>query len=369
MKRISLAGLCLFLIFINLYWLAILIAIAYLIYLGVSNFYNRMRDKKWKNIFFVPTYFICIFLLAICTRIFLVEICTVPSGSMEDTIHVGDHILINKLTYGPRMPRHLIDIPWLHAFYFIIKGPVAYAATKEEIENRSHRRLGGYSNIKHGDIIIFKSENSDNLLIKRCVALAGDIISIKNGYLYVNGKRTPPPEESKMPFHIFFDKKSNFLNDLGHRSRQFQRARDSIEVTLSQDELDSVKNITGVEKIKPAVIYPDTMRNIWPKIKTGMWSIDTYGPLYIPRKNDKFPSSKATVSTYFPTPGDLRLSEQINIVPNNYYFVMGDNRHGSMDSRFWGLVPENNIKGKGSLILFSRSKREPFYERLLKILE
>lgn len=193
-------------------------------------------------------------------RIFVVQAFRIPTGSMEDTLLVGDFLLVNKFIYGVRTPDKIpilnIHIPWV--------------------------RLPGFKKPERGDIVVFKyPRNPDQDYIKRCVGLPGDTIEIRNKKVYVNGQPFPDPPHVKYSSYTM----PPGLNEPG--------------------------------------IYPP-----------GAGNRDNYGPV---------------------------------VVPEGHYFMLGDNRDNSLDSRYWGFLPEENIVGEAMIIYFSWDSRVPFYKFYKKI--
>lgn len=192
---------------------------------------------------------------AMILRIFVVQAFRIPTGSMENTLLVGDFLLVNKFIYGVRTPDKIpfinIRIPWI--------------------------RLPGLRKPHRGDVVVFKYPvNPDQDYIKRCVAIGGDTIVIKNKQLYVNSKPISNPK------HVKF---SAFTMPSGQRENG---------------------------------IKPENAGNR-----------DNYGPI---------------------------------VVPEGHYFMMGDNRDNSLDSRYWGFLPEENIVGEAVIIYFSWDKNARLYQ-------
>ncbi|GHT14395.1 signal peptidase I [Bacteroidia bacterium] len=250
---------------------------------------------------------------------------------MEDTLLSGDKIIVNKLVYGPRMPASPYEIPWINLIWYL----KADDSTNIDSLYWNYHRLKGFSKIKQDDVIVFNApftNNRNNFLIKRCVALPGDTLIIKDGLVNINGQSQPPPTMSKHSFR---------------------------------------KNVS------------DNNEENWvyPKNSAFQWTLDNYGPLVIPKKGMAIPLDRYHYSLYERTIKETEHQEieqkgaqyfiKDSLVTrytfqHNYLFVMGDNRHNTSDSRDWGFVPEENIVGKASLILFSNNHGKFRWNRLLK---
>ncbi|MBC8478497.1 MAG: signal peptidase I [Candidatus Delongbacteria bacterium] len=188
-------------------------------------------------------------------RTLVVEAYRVPTGSMERTILPGDFLLVNKFLYGIRTP-DWIGIPFTDIGFDL---PVY--------------RFPEFVEPDRGDIIVFKyPRDTDVNFIKRCVALPGDTLEIRDKQLFINGV------ESTLDSHLQF--LSSRIIPAGYQD----------------------------PRITPA----------------GLGNKDNYGPV---------------------------------VVPADKYFMMGDNRDNSEDSRFWGFLPRENIVGKAWIIYFSWEQR------------
>ena len=148
--------------------------------------------------FKTPIYLLLVFILAIIVRIFLLEVYTVPSGSMKNTILPGDKVMVNKLRYGPYLPGSLKDVPWLNIFY----------TGNNEGENnpiKTGRRLKGYGIIHRGDVMVFEQPVNHQAYIKRCMGLPGDRLSLAEDRLYVNGQQVQPALTLKHDYLVASD--------------------------------------------------------------------------------------------------------------------------------------------------------------------
>jgi len=269
-------------------------------------------------------------LFAFITAAF-VEGSIVPTPSMENTILTGDRLFINKAIFGISTPTH---IPFTNI-------------------NLPYFRLPALREPERNEIIVFRYPGDKNQLVddavefwvKRCLALPGDTIEFRNKVVFVNGKQSPIPQSI------------NYFKQL----------------------------------IKPAA-----MKNpqIFPTSKK--WNEDNYGPLVIPKKGEvvdlnleNIEKWRILINREF---GEEVVSVEGNVIKikgnmtkqytvrQDYYFMIGDNRDNSLDSRFWGFVPRKNIVGSPMIIFWSWDSSIPFsrpldllssvrFDRILKVLK
>lgn len=224
-------------------------------------------------------------LVAMVLRLFVVESYRIPTGSMERTLLAGDFLFVNKYVYGPKVPFSDIRLPKLH-------------------------------DVRRGDIIVFKFPKDRSLnYIKRCVALPGDLLEIRNRQLVINGNPV------QLPVHAQF---------------------------LAPE--------------MPAGM-PDYQ--IFPMLSE--YNKDNYGPIRVPRKGDVVRLDPSTFALYRDLIADEghevslegrtvsvdgRQAESYT-VGRDYYFAMGDNRDNSLDSRYWGFLPESDVVGQAMMVYWS----------------
>ena len=176
-----------------------------------------MKRKLLKNFLFITV----IFITAILFRLFCIEIYSIPSGSMENTLLPGDKVLVNKLAYGPKLPMSPYDIPWVNLVWFLQAGASANPASVYW----DYRRLPGFSAIKRGDVMVFSHPlwgGRNNFFIKRCMALPGDTLEITDGRVKINGQSLPEPACTKKVYEFWPD-----------TSRQFSLLADSLRYCLT----------------------------------------------------------------------------------------------------------------------------------------
>jgi signal peptidase I len=316
---------------------------------------------------------------------------------MKNTILPGDKVLVSKLRYGPYLPGSLKDVPWLNIFYSGNKA-------RENKTIKTGRRLKGYGSIHRGDVMVFEQPVNHQAYIKRCMGLPGDSLRLSEDTLCVNGQRVQPAPNLKY----------NYLIDLGNNKKLLAWAkkkgiwlqkRDNGKWKTSLSMLqkqqlaqtgwaDSLVLLTDARK---ASFYAQRNRyNTRASDRYGRgvtfgsdsaitgWEKFGFGPLYIPQKGGTIELNRKNLKLYHPVieKYEGHSVEQKNGTvfiegkkqehyrfTCNYYFMLGDNRCLSSDSRAWGFVPESHIIGKAEFILFSNWHGKVRWGRFFKVIK
>jgi signal peptidase I len=254
-----------------------------------------------------------------------------------------------------------------------------------------------------GNIIITRPVDKQENFIKRCTAIAGDTLQIINRVVYIDGvaEQLPKYHEFKYDVSTSAPLDPDQLNEMGiednpdddNRNQVYMLQNDLYEISMTDGEKAALKILPVVKNIQPAVLGPmDRSPYLFPYSGTGPydgndvenWTVDNYGPVWIPKKGATIKLTPENVAlygrcihTYEGNKFEIRNGQYfINDKPAttytfkmNYYWMMGDNRHNSLDSRFWGFVPEDHIVGKASLIWFSyESGHGPRWNRIFKVI-
>jgi len=330
-----------------------------------------------------PLLFAWLFLFIIALRVLVFGVYYIPSSSMERTILPGDIILGNKLVYGPVLPQTPYEVPWINLFTWLVEGSNA----NPERKWWDYKRLRGSGKVSSGDIVLF--QQNKNVMIKRCLGIPGDTIRIVEGMVYINDKLYAEPDDILYYSRVSVNNKKQALHafdSLGISTNSFYSSNsdcDNISGYLTAKETKKISTLTFIKDVTIEKKRPDTAWRVYPRHKAFAWSIDDYGPVVIPKKGMKVELTPENWILYrklingYENSGikkkeKLFIKDEIEVTEfifqQDYYFMMGDNRHDSRDSRYFGPIPEHDIICKATMILFSRDKKIHRFSRILKCL-
>lgn len=345
-------------------------------------------------------------------RFFIMEAFTIPTPSMEKSLLVGDFLFVSKFHYGARTPATPLQVPLTHQKIWFTNIP-----SYSDAIQLPQFRLPGFTSIKRNDVVVFnvpgiEQNNIDeygyvepnrNLwvdypvdlktnYIKRCVALPGDTLQIVDRQVVVNGVPSENPEEMQFRYHV-----------VSNQQLSNPRVFENLEVDpptgysvdgnthvyswhLPNEDVEKLQSLDFIREIRIAENWEEGQYQagnpgVFPQSpELYPWNQDWFGPLWIPKEGATIPVNEKTLALYGMTIELFDLNEDVRIENNklflngqevseytfnqDYYFMMGDNRHNSLDSRFWGFVPANHIVGKGFFIWLSLDPNESFFSKI-----
>jgi signal peptidase I len=346
---------------------------------------------------------------------------------------------VSKFSYGPRIPNTPLSVPFVHNY---LPGSSSTSYTKliqlpyirwfpspvergdvvvfnfpagDTVINRPEfqslrpyyqvaRELGG-GDMNAGrnailndpdiyPIVVHPADKTDNY-IKRCTGVAGDTLEVRAGIVYIDGKRMDPPPYSQIQYLIETNgqqldedvMKKEYGVNINDETQIAPRGVNTYQMMLTASAVDKMKSNGLIKNIKPLLDTPaNTDPRFWGQVlfpfdTLHKWTVDFYGPLWIPKKGATLLLTPQNYSIYERA---IKVYEHNDFAMRNgkfylngkevtsytfkmdYYWMMGDNRHESQDSRYWGFVPEDRVVGKASLIWFSW-EHGPRWNRLFKV--
>lgn len=398
-------------------------------------------------------------------RTFVFEAYVIPTGSMEKTLLINDFLFVNKFSYGQRLPITPLSIPFVHnlipgtqkpsytkaiqlpyhrlpgysevkrndvvvfnfpagdtvinlpaygsaqPYYDVIRSlifvnPEDIHAPAEQVMSVQYSSPAELKQVLDDNdlLLVHPIDKTDNY-IKRCVAVGGETIQVKEGFLYINGQKAAIPQYSQQTYIVktngtpldfeALNKKldvelrgpNELTQDYYDNVQSNFASSKSYALLLTQNDVAAIRKEPNVTSVEPEVDQFDDRINrlaMFPYDSLHHNSRDNYGPLYIPKKGATVTLTPQNIAEYRRLIHDYEghtLAEPGNgqyIIDGkpattytfkyNYYWMMGDSRHNSQDSRYWGFVPETHIVGKASFIWFSWNKG-PRWKRIFKSIQ
>ena len=372
--------------------------------LSAANPYKKSQVREWAEAIVFAVF------AAAFIRMFLIEAYVIPTPSMEGSLLVGDFLFVSKVHYGVRTPETVLQIPLLHN-----QIPVLGGESYLERPKLKPRRLPAITKVKRNDPVVFNFPEGDSVYvtkernytiydarynpgnprisqairstklrtrpldkkdhyIKRCVGLPGDEIQVKDRQLHVNGAPAENPKNIQYNYKIITSKQGllkQLIDIKVYRAQLEERLQYGMPIALNETQKQALESWDPSIRIErdnsqtepsPLRYFPHDPKNF------PDWSNDNFGPVKIPAAGEAIVLTPNNIALYERA---IRVYEGNDLEVKNgrifingaqstsytfnqdYYWMMGDNRHNSEDSRIWGFVPADHIVGKPLFIWFS----------------
>ena len=352
---------------------------------------------------------------ALIIRTFLFEAYTIPSSSMEKSLLVGDYLVVSKIGYGPRVPNTPLAFPFVHHTLPWSKTAKSYI----EKPQLPYKRLPGTTEIKRNDPIVFNFPAGDTVsevyqsnvtfyqlcryfgrdkvmsdkkqfgniitrpvdkrenYVKRLIGMPGDTLQIIDGIVYINGEIGEQPNEMQHNYIVKIT--SNGINpkilEKYNITEGYRTAHaDELIFNMTADIAEEFRKLPFVKSVERRIAPAGTevSEDIFPNDTTHFkWNADNFGPIVIPQEGKTVKINTENIALYDRIIrayelNDMKIKDGKIFINGeetdeytfkmDYYWMMGDNRDNSQDSRFWGYVPVNHIVGKPVFVWLSMDK-------------
>jgi signal peptidase I len=310
-------------------------------------------------------------------RWIFMEAYVIPTPSMERSLLVGDFLFVSKIEYGPRTPKTPIQIPLTHAKIWGTEIP-SYL----DVVQLPQWRLPSFGKVERNDVVVFNyppefkhPKDLRTHYIKRCVAIPGDVIEVKNAEVIVNNGDSEAPSLMQLRYFIETEQVIRDRVFANYKIWEYYQGvspsgKRGYMVLTTSESANQMKTLDFVNDIYPLIEEYDRVEpRIFPDARYYKWNADYYGPLEVPYSGMTIDIDEYTIAKYGSTITDYEDLDEVRTevdelfingnkvteytFTKDYYFMMGDNRHNSEDSRYWGFVPEDFIVGEASFIWMS----------------
>ncbi len=338
-----------------------------------------------------------------------IEAYAIPTGSMENSMLIGDHLFVSKVHYGARTPKTLFQFPLAHQKFWGTEIP-----SYSDIVQLPVYRLPGFRKVRRGEPVVFNYPpdldfplDIKTFYVKRCVAIPGDEFEIRNKQIYINGEASENPPGMQTSYFVESDRgvHSRFMREVNITDYDDDSPNNDYATTAMPnyrpegkgklgfiiksdqaraDQLAKFNFIKGIEEIfydsldvafPEAQLFQGSEHTGYDPITEFNWTRDNFGPLKMPAKGETIQLTQRNIDLYrtviehfegndnvVVSPGEISIDgEKITeyTFKQGYYFMVGDNRHNSADSRTWGFVPADHIVGKPLFVFWSVDRTDP----------
>lgn len=367
---------------------------------------KKTSEPKKKKGFFRELFDDILFALIAVTilRGLFIEAYAIPTGSMENSMLIGDHLFVSKVHFGPRSPRTLIQFPLAHQEFWGTGIP-----SYSDIIQLPTFRFPGIRKPRVGEPVVFNwppdykngfPVDMKTFYVKRCLSTPGDTLQIINKKTYVNGQLVEDAPNALTGYFVETDRGVNqrFMREIGITDYYDENPNDTYAtnadavysykgkrgfyMNTTEEKAQELAKLAFINDVIEVIHEPGEIDDVLMNAELG-WTRDNFGPIVMPEEGMTIDLTPENVKIYGEAIKEYDGNNNVEInagtitidgkvineytFKQGYYFMIGDNRHNSLDSRSWGFVPYDHIVGKPLFIFWSVDRTNPtagFFEKL-----